>query len=436
VNTKNKIWDSILFVTLGCAKNIVDSEKLMYQLSANGVQIETDEENSRARIVIINTCGFIEDAKKESLDVTFNYLEKKQKGIIDKVYLIGCLVERYKKILPGEMPEIDEFFGVNQVKEIVEISGHRYKNSKLEERLISTPSHYAYLKIAEGCDRKCSFCAIPKIRGQYVSFPVQNLVNEANFLAQKGVKELILVAQDISSYGKDLNKTYLLSKLIERLSEIRGLEWIRLHYAYPKDFPEDMLNTIRDNPKVCKYIDMPVQHISDNMLKRMRRGLNKNKTKKLIEKIRNSVPGIAIRTTLLVGHPGETTKDFEELVEFIEEARFERLGVFKYSHEEDTFAWKKYKDQVSLIEKNRRIETIMSIQKNISHQKNKSFIGKDLKVIIDNKCESFYSGRTQFDSPEIDNEVIVQSQKILETGRFYNVKIAKAEEYDLSGIVS
>jgi ribosomal protein S12 methylthiotransferase len=435
MRNKHQNNDTILFITLGCAKNIVDSERLMRQVSANGLKVEFDEAKSRARIVIINTCGFIGDAKKESLDIIFEFVSKKQNGKIDKLYVMGCLSQRYREVLPKEIPEVDGFFGVNQINEILKSLGYKYRHELIGERVISTLSHYAYLKIAEGCNRKCSFCAIPLIRGKYESFPVKQLMSEAAFLAQKGVKELIIIAQDISSYGLDINNSLLLSHLVEKLSEIDGIEWIRLHYAYPKDFPVDLLSVIKNNPKVCKYIDIPIQHISDNMLKKMRRGINKDKIVRLIDKIRSAVPGITLRSTILTGHPGETSKDFEELVRFIEDTRFERLGTFKYSHEEGTYAANHYTDNVSYATKNKRINTIMSIQKDISMALNKKMIGKTERVIIDREEGSLFIGRTQFDSPDIDNEVIVTSDKHLSTGNFYNVNINEASEYDLSGSI-
>ena len=434
MKTKHQINDSILMITLGCAKNIVDSERLMRQFSENALNLEFDEENTTARTVIINTCGFIGDAKKESIDTILKYVSKKNNGLIDKLIIIGCLVQRYRNELPKELPEVDGFYGLNQINEIVTSLGYKYKHELIGERFISTPAHYAYLKIAEGCNRKCSFCAIPLIRGKYTSFQIQTLVNEASFLAQRGVKELIIIAQDISSYGFDTYNSFHLPFLVEKLSEIEGIEWIRLHYAYPKDFPIDLLKVIENNPKVCKYLDIPFQHISDKMLKMMRRGLDKDKIIRLIDKIRSSVPGIALRTTFLVGHPGETEKEFEELVNFIQETRFDRLGAFKYSHEENTYSGIHYKDNISLATKNKRLDVIMSLQKNISFEINKKRIGQEMEVLIDREDDSIFIGRTQFDSPDIDNEVIIKSKKPLKCGNFYNVLINDAYEYDLSGI--
>jgi len=434
MKTKQQINDSILMITLGCAKNIVDSERLMRQFSENALNLEFDEEKTTARTVIINTCGFIGDAKKESIDTILKYISKKNNGLIDKLIIIGCLVQRYRDELSKELPEVDGFYRLNQINEIVRSLGYKYKHELLGERFISTPTHYAYLKIAEGCNRECSFCAIPLIRGKYTSFQLQTLVNEASFLAQNGVKELIIIAQDISSYGSDIYNSFRLPYLVEKLSEIEGIEWIRLHYAYPKDFPADLLEVIKNNPKVCKYLDIPFQHISDKVLKMMRRGLDKNKTIKLIDKIRSSVPGIALRTTFLVGHPGETEKEFEELVNFVQETKFDRLGAFKYSHEENTYSGIHYKDNINHATKNKRVDIIMSLQKNISYELNKKRIGQEMNVLIDREEDSFYIGRTQFDSPDIDNEVIIKSKKPLKRGNFYNVLIYDAYEYDLSGI--
>ena len=433
MRTKHHIYDRILMVTLGCAKNIVDSERLMQQFSSNKLIVEFDKKHTKARIVIINTCGFIGDAKKESIDTILYYIAEKRDKKIDNIFIIGCLVERYKNELKKELSEVDGFFGINQMQEIIETLGFKYKSELVGERLISTPSHYAYLKISEGCNRNCSFCAIPSIRGKYESYPMQNIINEASFLAQSGVKELLIIAQDISSYGIDLSESSQLSRLIEKLSKIKGIEWIRLHYAYPKDFPKDLLRVINDNPKVCKYLDIPFQHISDNMLQKMRRGMNKDKTIRLIETIRSAIPEIALRTTLLVGHPGETEKDFEEMVKFLQDTRFDRLGVFKYSHEENTYAAANYTDNVSLATKNKRADIIMSIQKNISMETNKKTIGREYKVIIDRKEDSIFIGRTQFDSPEVDNEVIVKSTKPIKIGNFYTIRIKESSEYDLIG---
>lgn len=435
MKTQKKASDKILVITLGCSKNTVDSEKLMHQLSANSLAVEHDVENSEARTVIINTCGFINDAKQESIDTIVDYIKSKQEGLIDNLYVIGCLSERYADFLRKELPEVDRFFGVNNLKEIIESLGYNYKDNLLGERLLSTPSHYAYLKIAEGCNRKCAFCAIPLIRGPYQSLPVEDLLKEAKSLANKGVKELMIIAQDISYYGKDIYEAPLLTYLVEKLSEIKGIEWIRLHYAYPAGFPKDLLKVMRENPKVCKYLDIPFQHISDKMLKNMRRGLNKKGTLKLIDELREHIPGIALRTTLLTGHPGETDADFNELVEFVENTKFERLGIFTYSQEEDTYSAKKYKDSIPAKVKMFRANTIMEIQQKISAEKNQAKVGFSYKTIIDKTEGEYYIGRTEYDSPEVDNEVLIHSNKKLKTGEFYSVKIKETNEFDLIGEV-
>lgn len=435
MKTQFKNSDTVLVVTLGCSKNIVDSEKLMSQLSEQSLKVEYNNENSDARIVIINTCGFINNAKQESIDVILSFINKKQKGLIDKLFVIGCLSQRFADSLRKELPEVDRFFGVNCIKNIIESLGYNYKENLTGERILTTPSHYAYLKIAEGCNRKCAFCAIPLIRGSYASLSIEDLKYEATLLAEKGVKELMLIAQDLSSFGTDLYKTPMLANLVERLSKINGIEWIRLHYAYPLDFPIELLSIIRDNPKVCKYLDIPFQHISDNMLKIMRRGQNKKQTIILIDNIRKTVPNIALRTTLLVGHPGECDRDFEELIRFVETTRFERLGIFTYSHEEDTYAAKHYKDNIPVKIKQQRADRIMALQQSISLEINKKRIGQEYITIIDRIENDYYIGRTEFDSPEVDNEIIVKSEKLLKPGNFYQVKITDAKEFDLVGIV-
>lgn len=431
MKTRKKPSDKIHVVTLGCSKNTVDSEKLMRQLSAQNLQVEHNVDNSDAKTIIVNTCGFINDAKQESIDTIVDYIQAKENGQIDNLYVMGCLAERYADDLREELPEVDKFFGVNNIKDIVESLGYNYKEQLVGERILSTPSHYAYLKIAEGCNRKCAFCAIPLIRGAYQSIPVEDLIDEAEKLARNGVSELMVIAQDISNYGVDLYETPMLGYLIEQLSQIKGIDWIRLHYAYPSGFPMEILRIMRENPKVCKYLDIPFQHISDNMLKTMRRGLNKKKSLELIERIREEVPGIALRTTLLVGHPGETEQDFEELLEFVENTRFERLGVFPYSHEEDTFSYKRYEDNIPDKLKQFRADQVMALQQKISTEINQSRIGKELRVIIDRQEEDYYIGRSEYDSPEVDNEVLVYSLKELEIGRFYTVRINDASEFDL-----
>ena len=420
---------------MGCSKNVVDSEKLMKQLSAHSVSIEHDKENSRAKTVIINTCGFINDAKQESIDVIVEQIEAKKNGRIDNLYVMGCLSERYADELRSELPDVDKFFGVNNIKDIIESFGYNFQDNLLGERLLSTPKHYAYLKISEGCNRKCSFCAIPIIRGKYNSVPVEDLIRETESLAKNGVKELMLIAQDISYYGVDIYETPMLANLINQLSKVKGIECIRLHYAYPSGFPKDVLKVINENPKVCKYLDIPFQHISNNMLKTMRRGLNKEKTIKLIEQIRKKIPEIALRTTILVGHPNQSEKDIVELEDFIKSTRFERLGIFIYSHEEDTFSAKYYTDSIPVKIKQKRADRIIAIQKQISLEMNQLKIGKILKVIVDEREDDVFIGRTEFDSPEVDNNVIIKSSQNLKIGEFYKIKIVDADEFDLFGEV-
>jgi len=433
VKTRRKAKDKIHVITLGCSKNTVDSEKLMAQLNAHAVQVQHNAEQSDARTVIINTCGFINDAKQESVDTILEYINAKEQGLIDNLYVMGCLSERYAKELKTEMPEVDQFFGVNNIEDIVKALGYDYKSNLVGERLLSTPSHYAYLKIAEGCNRKCSFCAIPLIRGKYESFAVDDLLTEAKLLAKHGVKELLLIAQDTSYYGMDIQKSSLLTTLLEKLSEINEIEWIRLHYAYPAGFPKDVIDVIASNPKMCKYLDIPVQHISDNMLKIMRRGLDKKKTIELIENFRSKIPGLSIRTTLLVGHPGETEADFEELYNFVCDTKFDRLGIFTYSHEEDTYAARHYKDSINPGVKQERANIIMKAQQEISLLKNRQRIAHTMKVVIDNIDDAAAYGRTQYDSPEVDNEVIINNPENIKVGSFYDVKIIEAGEFDLEG---
>ena len=425
---KNKIN----IITLGCSKNLVDSEVLMGQLKANNVSV-THQSDEKANIIIINTCGFIEDAKQESIDTIFQFVEAKKNGIIEKVFVMGCLSERYKSTLKNEIPEVDGFFGVNELPEIIDAIGAKYNKGQIENRIITTPSHYAYLKISEGCDRKCSFCAIPLIRGKHISKPIEVIVSEAKSLVSKGVKELILIAQDLTYYGVDIYKKQKLAQLIIELEKIQGVEWIRLHYTYPASFPDDVLDVISKSTKVCNYIDIPLQHISDNILKSMKRGITADGTRKLIDKIRRKIPKIAIRTTMMVGYPRETDKDFSELIDFIEKYKFERLGVFTYSAEEDTFA-DTLNDDVPKLLKKQRADKIMEIQEKISFELNNQKVGKTFKVLIDREEGNYYIGRTEFDSPEVDNEVLVEKDDIeIIPGNFYFVKIIKADYFDLYG---
>ena len=417
---------------MGCAKNSVDSEFLLGKLNQNFFKISHTEVVEPCDFLLINTCGFINDAKKESINIVLEGVRLKKEKKIKTLIVFGCLSQRYREELKNEIPEVDYFFGVNEQHEIISILNSgiiNYENLN-EIRFLSTPKHYAYLKISEGCNRKCSFCAIPFIRGPYISKTIESLISEAESLAKQGVKELILIAQDLTFYGMDLYKKASLSVLINKLSEIEGIQWIRLHYLYPKYFTNELLKTIKDNPKVCKYIDMPIQHISDKMLKIMRRGDNKLQTIELLNKIRESIPGITIRTTLLAGHPGETKKDFEELKSFIKEFKFDRLGVFPYSHEEGTYSYKNFKDNISEKTKNQRASEIMEIQQNISSELNSLKIGTTQEVIIDRKEDNLFIGRTQYDSPEIDNEVIIH-KKNLKIGGIYSLPITDANEFDL-----
>jgi len=423
----------INIITLGCSKNLVDSENIATQISKQNIKFTFDEFNFDADTVIINTCGFINDAKEESINTILEFAQAKIDGKINSLYVMGCLSERYKDELEKDMPEVNQFFGVNDMKEIVEQLEIDYKKELLGERVISTPKHFAYLKISEGCDRTCAFCAIPLIRGKHVSVSMEILLSQAKNLANKGVKELILIAQDLSYYGLDIYKKQKLSELVEKLSDIKGLEIIRLHYAYPANFPNDILKVIQEKKNVAKYLDIPFQHISDNVLAKMKRRHDKKLTINLIKTLRKEVPDIAIRTTLLVGHPGETEKDFEELKDFVKEMRFDRLGVFTYSEEENTFGGDNYEDDVPEETKQKRANTIMDIQQQISFEINQAKVGKTFNVIIDKENEDYYVGRTEFDSPEVDNEVLINKESKLKIGEIYSVKIISAEEFDLYG---
>lgn len=405
----------------------------MGQLKANNMDAEHESTTDDANIVVINTCGFIDNAKQESIDTILRFAEAKKEGLVEKVFVTGCLSERYKPELREEIPDIDDYFGTRDLPKLLKTLGADYKHELVGERLLTTPSHYAYLKISEGCDRPCSFCAIPLMRGKHVSKPIEDLVKEAQNLAAKGVKELMIIAQDSTYYGIDIYGKRRLADLLNALSEVEGIEWIRLHYAYPSGFPEDVLDVMRENPKVCKYIDIPLQHISDNMLKSMRRGITSEKSRKLIETLREKVPGIAIRTTLIVGYPGETKADIDEMKKWVEETRFDRLGVFTYSHEENTHAYN-LKDNVSGKQKQLRANDIMEIQQAISWELNQEKIGKVFKVLFDRVENGFFVGRTEFDSPEVDNEVLVSAEdQYVRIGDFANVKITSADDFDLYG---
>jgi ribosomal protein S12 methylthiotransferase len=419
----------INIITLGCSKNIVDSEVLMKQIQSSGIEVLHDS-NDPADTVVINTCGFISDSKEESIDTILENVEAKKEGLVKQVYVMGCLSERYKKDLEHEIQLVDGFYGTHELPKIVNDLGIDYKHELVGERMLTTPKHYAYLKISEGCNRTCSFCAIPIMRGKHVSKPEEEIYHEASKLAGQGVKELILIAQDLTYYGADIHKRRTLPELVNRLSEISGIDWIRLQYAYPADFPFELLEVIRDNPKVCNYLDMPLQHISDPILKSMRRFVNRKRTLELLDRIRKEVPGISLRTTLIVGYPGEEKKHFEELKDFVVSQEFDRLGVFTYSHEESTRAFNLV-DNISQGEKVKRMETIMDIQQEISLKKNKNKIGKKIKVLVDRQEGDYFVGRTEFDSPEVDNEVLIKAKKGIRPGEFCEVKITDADFFDL-----
>ena len=423
----------INIVTLGCSKNTVDSEKLLKQIQAGGYSIVYDQADISADIVIINTCGFINDAREESVDTILRFVKANRSGYNKKLYVIGCLSERYMNALKNEIPEVNRYFGVNNLKDILQELGISLNKDLLSERVITGPHHYAYLKISEGCDRSCAFCAIPSIRGKYISRPVEELTDEAQKLAVTGVKELILIAQDLSYYGLDLYGTQKLPDLIKELLKIGSLEWIRLHYLYPANFPQQLITLMKENPKICRYIDIPVQHISDKMLGLMKRSHNEKETRELLDTIRTELPGAAIRTTLITGHPGETEEEYDKIKEFITEFRFDRLGVFAYSHEEGTFSYDNYEDDVSEKIKESRVAELMAIQQTISEELNNSRTGKVLKVVIDRREGEFFVGRTEYDSPEIDNEVLISTEYHLITGNFYDVYITGSTDFDLFG---
>ena len=422
-------------VTLGCSKNLVDSELLMRQLVSNGYTLEHDSDNPRGEIAIINTCGFIGDAKEESINTILSFAEAKNENRLKKLYVMGCLSERYREELQDEIPEVDKFYGKFDWRGIIADLGKSY-NKELEfERSLSTPSHYAYLKISEGCNRTCSYCSIPLITGKYNSRPIEKIEEEVRRLVDKGVKEFQFIAQDLTYYGLDLYKSMKLPELVERVSDIKGVEWIRLHYAYPAHFPLDLLRVMRERDNVCKYLDIALQHISDRMLKIMRRNITKQQTIDLINTIREEVACIHLRTTMMVGHPGEKQEDFDELMDFVSEFKFERLGAFPYSHEEDTYNDKNYKDDVDASVKQERMNKIMETQEGISLSLNESKVGDTVKVIVDREDSEFYVGRTQFDSPEIDGEVLISKEIELNIGNFYDVTIESAYPFDLIGSV-
>ena len=429
---KTKKHNKVNIITLGCSKNMVDSEVMSGQLAANDFYVVHENAKLDHNIVIVNTCGFIDKAKEESVNTILDQVELKRKGKLDKVYVTGCLSERYKNNLEDEIPEVDAFFGTMELPRLLSTLNADYKAELVGERLLSTPAHYAYMKISEGCNRTCSFCAIPLMRGEHRSKPMEELIKEAERLVSMGVKEIMLIAQELTYYGLDLYKKRMLPDLLRALAKVEGLVWIRLHYAYPSKFPLDIIDVMKEEPKICNYLDMPLQHASDKMLKAMKRQITQQEMKDLIGEIRSRIPGICLRTTLIAGFPGETKEDVEELKQFLEEMQFDRVGVFTYSHEEDTSAYA-LKDELSQEEKEARAQEIIAFQQDISFEKNQQKIGQQLRVLIDKKEAGRYIGRTEFDSVEVDNEVIVHSKKSLQPGDFVMVNITKAYDYDLEG---
>ncbi|RAK02146.1 ribosomal protein S12 methylthiotransferase [Larkinella arboricola] len=434
MKTKGLRSNKINIVTLGCSKNLVDSEVLYTQLKGNGYNVSHESKKDDANIVVINTCGFIDNAKEESINTILRYVDAKDAGVVDKVYVTGCLSHRYKDELEVEIPTVDAWFGTNELPRLLKTLKADYKHELVGERLLTTPAHFAYLKIAEGCDRPCSFCAIPLMRGHHVSRPAEELVKEAQSLARRGTKELILIAQDLTYYGLDLERKRTLSELINRLADVEGIDWIRLQYAYPSGFPMDVLDVMRERSNVCKYLDMPLQTGSTELLKIMRRGITREKTEALIYSIREKVPDIALRTTLIVGHPGETEAMFEETYDFVERMRFDRLGAFTYSHEDNTHSYT-MPDEIPADIKQERADAIMELQQGISSELNQKKLGKTYKVLFDRKEGGFFIGRTEFDSPEVDNEVLVPAGQYVRLGDFANVRITEAHEFDLYGEV-
>jgi ribosomal protein S12 methylthiotransferase len=434
MKTKGYKPNKVNIVTLGCSKNLVDSEQIFTQLRGNKFDVTHESEKDDAGIVIINTCGFIDNAKQESIDTILRYAEAKEEGLVEKVYVTGCLSHRYKDELSAEIPAVDAWFGTNELPRLLKTLKANYKHELVGERLITTPSHYAYLKISEGCDRPCSFCAIPLMRGNHVSQPIDLLVEQAKNLVAKGTKELILIAQDLTYYGLDIYKKRNLAELLDRLADVEGADWIRLQYAYPSGFPMEVLDVIKNRSNICNYLDMPLQHGSNEMLKRMRRGITREKTEQLIETIREKLPDLALRTTMIVGHPGETEEDFEELIKFVEWAKFDRLGVFPYSHEEQTHAFTMLDDVESEV-KEERAADLMAVQQDISAAKNDAKVGNTYKVLFDRKEGGYFIGRTEHDSPEVDNEVLVEanSENYIRLGDFAQVKITSSEAFDLYG---
>lgn len=432
MKTKGLKNTKVNIVTLGCSKNLVDSEVLLTQLKGNGINAVHETAEDDANVVVINTCGFIDNAKQESIDTILRYVDAKEEGIVDKVYVTGCLSQRYKDDLEKEIPEVDAWFGTRDLSRLLKVFKADYKHELVGERILTNPSHFAYLKISEGCDRPCSFCAIPLMRGKHISRPIEELVKEAKNLAKTGTKELLIIAQDSTYYGLDLYKKRNLAELLKNLSDVEGIDWIRLHYAFPAGFPMDVLDVMAERPNICKYLDIPLQHGSTKMLQMMRRGITREKTEELLGTIRSKVPGIAIRTTMITGHPGETEEEFNELYDFVEKSRFERLGVFAYSHEENTHSYS-FNDDVPAEVKQERTDAIMELQQGISLELNQARIGQTYKVIIDRKEGGNYIGRTEFDSPEVDNEVIIDAtSEYLRVGDFVNVKVKDTSEFDLT----
>lgn len=428
---KNKVD----IITLGCSKNLVDSEQLMRQFVANGYTVEHDPHKINGEIVVVNTCGFIGDAQEESINMILELGEQKQKGRIGKLFVMGCLSERFLKDLEKELPEVDRFYGKFNWKELISDLGKSYHQELATDRVLTTPRHYAYVKIGEGCNRTCSYCSIPIITGAYQSRPMDEIVDEVRSLVAQGVKEFQMIAQDLTFYGLDRYKRMALPELVERVSDIPGVEWIRLHYGYPSHFPYDLLPVMRERDNVCKYMDIALQHISDPMLKMMRRNITKAETYELLERMRREVPGIHLRTTLMVGHPGETEQDFEELIRFVKDIRFERMGAFAYSHEEGTYAYQHYKDEIPQEVKQDRLDYLMRVQEGISADVNASKVGQTFRVIVDREEEDFYVGRTQYDSPEVDPEILISKDTPLSPGSFYQVKVIDAQAFDLYGKV-
>jgi ribosomal protein S12 methylthiotransferase len=430
MRTKSLKPNKINVVTLGCSKNVVDSEVLLGQLKADEIEAGHNLENNEANIVVVNTCGFIDNAKQESIDTILAYSKAKENGDIQKLFVTGCLSERYRKDLMEEIPEVDAWFGTFELQSLIQTLGADYKKDLVGERVVTTPSHYAYMKISEGCDRPCSFCAIPLMRGKHVSKSIENLVKEAEHLVSRGVKEIMLIAQDTTYYGLDLYGERRLNELLLALSDVPGIEWIRLHYAYPSAFPLEILETMRERSNICNYLDIPLQHSSNSMLKIMRRGINKKRSEKLIKQIREALPDIALRTTMLVGHPGETEADIEDLADFIKEHRFERLGIFTYSHEEGTSAFD-LEDVIPQEIKEERAEYLMAIQQEVSYDLNSQKVGQTLKVVIDREEGGYWVGRSEFDSPEVDNEVLIPTDNNARIGEFYRVEIVDSTDFDL-----